>query len=222
MEQLSVRSFIANGHDYHLYVYDDVKGVPDGVAIKDANTVLPSSVLIEFRERKDFAIFADLFRYKLLLEHGGWWADSDVICLKQFDFNQEYVFATERDTEGREFVTNGIIKAIIGSDVMARAYEACRSRKPALIRWGETGPLLIHQLVFRTPLCCFVKGANTFCPIDPARFFHAVLPGRIFNFEEETYAVHLWNELWRRHGFDKDSLHASGCLYERLKKLYLL
>src|ERR1700731_1141109 len=144
MEQLSVRSFVTNGHDYHLYVYDDVKGVPDGVAIKDANTVLPSSVLIEFRERKDFAVFADLFRYKLLLEHGGWWADTDVICLKQFDFNQEYVFATERDTEGREFVTNGIIKATLGSDIMARAYKSCRSKKPALIRWGETGPLLIH------------------------------------------------------------------------------
>src|ERR1700731_4164952 len=92
MEQLSVRSFVTNGHDYHLYVYDDVKGVPDGVAIKDANTVLPSSVLIEFRERKDFAVFADLFRYKLLLGLEGWGAETDEISFKHFVLNQEKEF----------------------------------------------------------------------------------------------------------------------------------
>ena len=26
MEQLSIASFLKNGHDYHLYVYGDVKG----------------------------------------------------------------------------------------------------------------------------------------------------------------------------------------------------
>ena len=30
MEQLSVSSFLRHGHQYHLYVYDDVKNVPAG------------------------------------------------------------------------------------------------------------------------------------------------------------------------------------------------
>ena len=28
MEQLSIASFLENGHEYHLYVYDAVKNVP--------------------------------------------------------------------------------------------------------------------------------------------------------------------------------------------------
>ncbi len=35
--------------------------------------------------------FANFFRYKLLLEKGGWFVDSDTICMRPFDFDNEYV-----------------------------------------------------------------------------------------------------------------------------------
>ena len=31
LEQLSIRSFLSHGYPYHLYVYNDVRGVPEGV-----------------------------------------------------------------------------------------------------------------------------------------------------------------------------------------------
>src|ERR1051326_1117153 len=34
----------------------------------------------------------------------------------------------------------------------------------------------------------------------------------------DAHAVHLWNELWRRNGIDKDAAHDSRSLYERLKR----
>ena len=37
MEQLSIASFLRNGHEYHLYVYDELKHVPSGTILKDAN-----------------------------------------------------------------------------------------------------------------------------------------------------------------------------------------
>ena len=41
MEILSISSFLQKGHPFHLYVYDDVKGVPDGVNIEcDATSPL--------------------------------------------------------------------------------------------------------------------------------------------------------------------------------------
>ena len=43
VEKLSINSFLKNGHDYHLYIYDDIKGIPDGVVVKDANTILDRS-----------------------------------------------------------------------------------------------------------------------------------------------------------------------------------
>ena len=36
MERMSINSFLMNGHEYHLYVYDEVKQVPDGAVIKTA------------------------------------------------------------------------------------------------------------------------------------------------------------------------------------------
>ena len=33
LERLSIASFLDNGHDYHLYTYGDVRGIPDGNGI---------------------------------------------------------------------------------------------------------------------------------------------------------------------------------------------
>ena len=41
------------------------------------------------------AAFSNLFRYKLLLERGGWWVDTDVICLRPFRVRDELVIASE-------------------------------------------------------------------------------------------------------------------------------
>lgn len=41
MEQLSISSFLQNGHDYHLYVYDEVN-VPAGTVVRSANEILPA------------------------------------------------------------------------------------------------------------------------------------------------------------------------------------
>jgi hypothetical protein len=33
MERLSIASFLANGHPYHLFVYNDVRHIPAGVIV---------------------------------------------------------------------------------------------------------------------------------------------------------------------------------------------
>ena len=35
MERLSLASFLANGHPYHLFVYNDVKHIPAGVIVEE-------------------------------------------------------------------------------------------------------------------------------------------------------------------------------------------
>ena len=147
MEQLSISSFLLNGHDYHLYVYDDVKYIPAGTVVMDASEILPSSSIFQYKHRPSYAGFANFFRYKLLLERGGWWADTDTICLKPFDFPDEYVFSTEINHRGREVVNNGVIKAPAGSVVMAYAWDVCQTKNPARLVWGETGPRLMAKAV---------------------------------------------------------------------------
>lgn len=68
MEQLSISSFLLNGHDYHLYVYDDVKNIPFGAVVMDANEILASSRIFQYKRSPSYAGFANSFRYKLLLE----------------------------------------------------------------------------------------------------------------------------------------------------------
>jgi hypothetical protein len=221
MERLSINSFLAHGHEYHLYGYTEIEGVPRGAIVKDAGEILPSSMLFEYPEHKTYAGFANFFRYKLLLEHGGWWVDSDVICLKPFGFESEYVLATERDREGREFVTSGIIKVPKGAELMSSAWAACQTKDPRHLHWGETGPTLMHRLTLQLSLWKYMVSYDVFCPVDPGKWIEVIIPGRYDVLGDSTVAVHLWNELWRRFDLDKDAQYAPGCLYERLKAQYL-
>ncbi len=40
--------------------------------------------------------------------------------------------------------------------------------------------------------------------------------------DERTYAIHLWNEMWRAAGQDKNARYHENCLYGQLKRRYLL
>ncbi len=136
MEQLSIASFLLNGHEYHLYVYDKPQNIPPGTVIKDANEVLASAKVFQYKQNQSYAGFANFFRYKLLFERGGWWADTDTICVKRFDFPEEYVFATEIH-RGVAVVTSGIIKAPPGSEAMGHAWEVCQNKNPEQLVWGR-------------------------------------------------------------------------------------
>lgn len=219
MEQLSIASFLRHGHEYHLYVYDSMKNIPLGTVVKDANELLPSSRIFQYREQPSYSGFANFFRYKLLLERGGWWTDTDTVCLKPFDFPEDHVFATEI-CRGSEVVTSGIIKAPKGSRVMAYAWGVCQTKKPELLSWGETGPRLMDEAVREFSLEEYQKPHQTFCPLGYADWDRVLEPQAEIDLEG-SYAIHLWNERWRVNGKDKNTEYPEDCLYEQLKRRYL-
>lgn len=220
MEQLSLASFLRHGHDYHLYVYEDVADIPEGVDVRDGNDILPASMIFRYKHRKSYAGFSNYFRYKLLLENGGWWVDTDVVCIKPFTFDTACVFASE-GFKGRVLVSSGIIKVPPGSPVMTYAWQTCRSKNPQDLTWGEIGPRLMDEAVRKFALDLFIRPPNVFSPI-PFKAWGAVLdPTRIWAFDETTCAIHLWNEMWRQDGQDKNRPYHPDCLYEQLKRRYL-
>jgi len=134
MEQLSIASFLNNNHQYHLYTYNEVRNVPAGTCIKDGNEILAASSIFQYKDRKSYAGFSNYFRYKLLFEKGGWWADMDMVCLRPFDFTDEYVFSSElRGTQ--EFINCGVLKTPKKSAAMAYADAVCQNKDPQLIVW---------------------------------------------------------------------------------------
>jgi hypothetical protein len=220
MEQLSIASFIANGHEYHLYTYGPVRDVPVQAVIQDAEAILPRSRAFQYSKHATWSGFANFFRYKLLLDRGGWWADTDLVCLRPFDFSDDYVFSSEFSV-GREMVNIGAIRAPAQSEIMSYMWDVCQMKDPAKLVWGETGPALMQQAVDRFSMHRFVKSWRTFCPVGFREWTKLLDPDPPGFAISETAAVHLWHEMWRATGQNKNAHYHPDCLYEELRRRYL-
>ncbi|HYI12323.1 MAG TPA: hypothetical protein VEK57_24935 [Thermoanaerobaculia bacterium] len=219
MEQLALSSFVHHGHQVDLYTYDEVANVPEGVTVRNGNAILPASMIFQYREHQSYSGFSNFFRYRLLLERGGCWVDTDLVALRPFSFAEDHVFSSE-EAQGIEHVNAGFIKAPAGSPAMQRAWDICAAKDRTQIRWGETGPALLREIVTTLGLESFVRPPEVFCPI-PFPKWESLLDPIPPALPENAAAVHLWNELWRRAGKDKDAEFDSRCLYEQWKARYL-
>ena len=156
LQVLSLRSFLAHDHEYHLYTFDPVENVPDGVRLMDASAILPRDSVFTYQKgfgRGSASAFSNLFRYKLLHERGGWWVDTDVVALRPFDLDSEFVFATERDIHGETTTASCVIKSPAGADYLRYCLDECQRRDRTAIVWGEIGPRLVDQAIERFSLC---------------------------------------------------------------------
>jgi hypothetical protein len=122
MEQLTLRSFTACGHQFILWIYGTIENaVPDGVEVRDAVEILPAEKVFCYRSGRfpgSYAGFSDIFRYKLLYEYGGWWTDMDVTCLLPLDFEQWYAFTPHVEMG----LVGSVMKVPPKSDLMRRCF----------------------------------------------------------------------------------------------------
>lgn len=221
MERLSIASFLANGHEYHLYVYEEIENVPKGTVQKVAEEILPESMIFQYKSQPSHAGFSNFFRYKLLLSRGGWWVDTDVVCLKPFAFEAPYVFASER-VGRQEVATTAVLKTPPGSEIMEFNWGVCRScPDPSDVVWGEHGPQLMERAITKFGLRNLIKDARVFCPLAYDEWENVLSSEDASYVDENTHSIHLWNEMWRRGGRDKEASYAANCLYERLKATFL-
>jgi hypothetical protein len=219
MEILSIRSFLYHGHNYRLYAYEPVVNLPEGAIACDASEILPASSIFQYTDFKSYAGFSNLFRYKLLLERGGWWVDTDVVCLRPFDFSAPYVFASEIIKNGA-VPASAVIKCPPDSDPMAYAWRVSASKDTALLKWGETGPKLVAEVIARFSLEAFLHPPLVFCPVSCHDWETLLAREHVLSCDQASHSIHLWNEMWRRHGRDKDGVFPSDCTYGRLQHKY--
>jgi hypothetical protein len=225
MERLGISSFLAQGHEFHLFCYQPIDDVPVGTVLRDGNEILPRHEIFTYGEgfaQGSHAAFSNFFRYKLLLERGGWWVDTDVVCLRAFDFPDERVWGTERADPPRElFVSTSVIKTPPGDRVMEWAWRACQLKDTSNIRFGEIGPRLLQKGIDALSAHASMKPHTFFSPI-PFYDWHQMLdPTCTFELGTEVYGVHLWNQMWRAAGVDKDASFPADCFYEHLKRRFL-
>lgn len=192
----------------------------------DANEILPAARIFQYSRSPSYAGFANYFRYKLLLERGGWWADTDTVCLRPFDFQEPYVVSSQISSSrlrrwGFEVINSGVIKAPAGSGVMAYAWGVGQTKDPARLVWGETGPKLMARAVRKFSLGKYKQPHCVFCPVGYPDWRQVLEAGGEIILDDQTYAIHLWNEMWQAAGQDKNAQYHQACLYEQLKSSYL-
>jgi Mannosyltransferase OCH1 and related enzymes len=225
LERLAIASFLANGHRFHLYCYSEPAGLPSGTILKDASEVLPRNRVFTYAEgfaRGSTAAFSNFFRYKLLLERGGWWVDTDVVCLRPFNLADARVWSTERMDPPQELtVSSSVIKASAGDALMAWAWRACDAMRVESIRFGQIGPRLLQAGVDALGLHAYMKPHTFFSPVPSFDWAKVLDPTQTIVFGGEVYGVHLWNQMWSANHVDKDASYPAACLYEQLKSRYL-
>lgn len=127
IELLTISTYIAQGHEFNLWLYNSLKTpLPQGTVVKNANEILPASKIFRYKYANKYGHgkgsvsgFSDIFRYKLLYEHGGWWTDMDVTCLHPLNIVTPYFFRQHHDL----LLVGNLMKCPKGSELMKKCFE---------------------------------------------------------------------------------------------------
>jgi hypothetical protein len=246
VERLSMASFVANGHPVELHTYANQTGVPAGVQVRDAAVVLPRGELFRHRRTGSLGPFADWFRYRLLHARGGIWADTDVVCLRPFDYSDPVIFGWE----DARYLNTAVLGLPAGHSLAAWMADACaepnrlhpydgigrRVRKLLRrhlqgdrrdnVRWGEYGPKGITHAARHLGLLGKAKPSAEFYPVacDHWRLIFQskpLTPNSSAVFHEASRAVHLWHAMMHNEpGFDQNARFPESSVFEVLCQRY--
>ena len=147
-ELLSITSFLKQGHQVEVFSYGELS-LPSGAVLVDAAEVLPESEVFTYQNgagKGSVSAYSNLFRYKLLYERGGIWADSDVMCLRPMDSLPPACAGRQDDTT----VAVGIMRLPPGHPLAGELYEQA-ARLGQNIQWGQAGPRLMSRLLPNYP-----------------------------------------------------------------------
>jgi hypothetical protein len=223
IQRLSVQSFLAHGHKYQLYTYGDVDGVPAGATVCDASTILPADSIFCYQEgfgKGSYSAFSNLFRYKLLFERGGWWVDTDLVCLKPLGFDNPFVFATEYDDDFTLQAATCAFKSPARAPFLSYCIDVVLSKDRSTLQWGEIGPRLLDEALTRFELREYLVPVETFNPINFFEFRSITEAGFDMSRLARSHAVHLWNQMWKAGATDPSAGHEPDSLFAHLRKSY--
>ncbi|MEO6394441.1 MAG: hypothetical protein ABIO40_00845 [Devosia sp.] len=245
LERLCIASFLEKGHGFSLYAYEDWGAVPDGCRVIDAETVIPRAEMFFYKGNRTPAVFADLFRLRLMQREAGIWADCDMLCLKPFDGLGAYVFGIEGRTIkalGSEVkVNNAVFGCPADCDLLRsllatfepgaiplgmpynRRFEVWLRRLLGMslrvedLQFGATGPWPLNHHLHRLDLFERAQPREVFYPLG-YNGAHRLLEadGDIESvITPQTLGIHLWHSALTDRGTDQPSTPQPGSFLAR-------
>jgi hypothetical protein len=195
-----------------------VGGVPEGIKVLDANVILPASQVFKTigvdGRAESWAGFSDIFRYKMLVDNGGWWVDTDFICLQPFDYPGEYFFTGNDDS-----VCPGLAKVPKGDPMIKWVFVEAAKTYAGGMKWGGISGL-IEVGVRKFGLYHHKMAGEFFFPVSKPELLLASLSDNVKGRVNRAHAIHCWNEIWRIHHTDKNGKFEPNCLYEKFLRQY--
>jgi hypothetical protein len=211
--QLTVASFLEHHQQFTLWTYGFPSNIPQEIDVRDAREILPEESVFRYSHGEaagSLAGFSDVFRAKLLHDHGGWWVDMDVTLLRPIPQQLLDSPIVLRDHWSNPVVGN-VMKFPAGHPATYVTYQlsekAVRSENK---EWNK--PLRILSMAV-CQMGLVPQYRHRIAHLDE---FIDVLPFvRLpVDFPESWWAMHWCNEMWRR-GNDQAHL-AKGSSLQRL------
>lgn len=187
LRESCLHSFIRMGYTFELFTYTTLS-VPEGVVLKNAADIIPIDQIFYYENpqtgQKDLGPFSDLFRFKLLVERGGWWSDVDTICLSANIPTVERAWAQELPEINNNAIGSSQIAMGAGDPLAIELYSRCLELSKTKFPYRESlGPRLISSIIKEMGLPSNIYGSpETFYPIRWIEMFKLWIP----QFREEV------------------------------------
>lgn len=226
LENLSVRSFLRNGFKVSFWTYGFVENVPPGAEVRNADEIVSRNRIFKSKSGS-LAPFSDLFRYEVLVRHGGMWADADVLCLiSHSQFRQiskdAFVVTTKLPYGNNAKLNANIIYSPPGepNPFLDLAVAVTRAFPKDRLEHFEIGPDLLHNLyVSYERLRPKIFSPNFANPIHYWESPRKLLDARQ-KIPEGAAFIHCFNEVILAKGFKKEDDFPEGSILHQLDELY--
>ena len=223
MERLSMASFLAHGHPLDLYVYDEPLAVPAGVRLLEAQQLVSRNLLFRTRRTGSLAPFADWFRYRLLLERGGLWADAEQVNNAVLGMPAGHPLAAWMSAIC-EFPNRILPYDGLGARLRKWRRRALHRDRRERLPWGELGPKGLTRAARHLGYLEQARPQRDFYPV-PCQAWRVLFEDSVQSRSlslADSYCVHLWNEMTRRQrDFQRDGSFAPDSPFEQLCRRYL-
>jgi len=200
LSRACLRSFVERGHRVRVFGYEKID-VPDGVILEDARVVLPEEDLFSYHN--SFSAFSNIFRYRLLLQQGGWWIDTDVYCLEEDIPESRYSWAKE----SKDFVNGAILRFPAGDATLAAILTRAERIGSNVEIQGQLGPRLLTEVLAGQDFVGHFGSTKAFYPVHWLEAHRFWTPGdRDFIRAKSSGScfIHFWTMMFRYLGIDEN------------------
>ena len=212
---MPLRSFVDRGHRVEVFSYEPELELPSWLQRRNAAEILgPDRIVRYLPEEERFAIHANLFRYALLHQLGGWWIDPDVVLLgTELSADDHFISGPN------EFnvVSTAAIKLPAGHPLMAGALEQAAPFEESVQDWERSGASLTQLLA--------VNGFASLAPseaVSPVSWFQVLRlfdPAEADDVEQGCVGkpfLNLHYDVWLRAGIPEFLGPPAGSFLDRL------